>query len=243
MKIATKILALLAIVLMIAVFLSPLYGVKGLAIGGSWTMPDFTPMDKFWAGILQKIRTYPQGTLIQADARKTTQIPVRAITETSQYDVVLEVTFISAFSGKTQTVILNRNTVKNIELGVLYYPWKEFEKVYCSPEENIEKIPVLPGSIYSPDNYLSSSSASQKPGSSSAEASSSLSLDSSSLPTSDLPSTSASESNPTQPTGGNDVNQDAHPLTVEMAVGVGGILSVVILLIGYLGSIWKRNVY
>ena len=58
-----------------------------------------------------------------------------------------------------------------------------------------------------------------------------------------LPSTSASESTPTQPTGGNDMNQDARPLTVEMAVGIGGILAIVVLLIGYLGGVWKRKLY
>ena len=98
--------------------------------GWPWTLPEDNDTDKFWAKILQKIRTADAGEIIEADARKTDYIVPRVITETQEYDVIVKVIFSSELTGEKTTVLLSRDTVKPVEAGVLYYPWKEFEKLY-----------------------------------------------------------------------------------------------------------------
>ncbi len=108
-------------------------------LGWPWTIPEDNDTDKFWADILQKIRTGKEGEVIEADARNTEYIVPRVITETNQYGVVVRVIFRSPSTGEKRTVILSRETVKPVEAGVLYYPWKEFEKLYL-PEEKSESL-------------------------------------------------------------------------------------------------------
>ena len=206
--------------------------------GWPWTIPEDNATDKFWADILQKIRTAKEGKVIEVDARKTDYIVPRVITELKEYGVIVKVTFRSAISGDKLTVTLNKDTVKPVEPGVLYYPWKEFEKLYLPPEASgasskpaaAHLSPVTPPSSSVPPAAPSSvpEASSQDSSSSQEEAESSplLPAESQAPPADGQPESNAA-TGPLEQEG---------VLSVGTTLAIGGILSLVILGVGLLGG-------